>query len=221
LIDTGIHNVTIDSALSPNDIVKLAKRFNSLSPDTVDMETLPTYGAGRTIGGVNASVLLPKQPDAQKVINRFTGKDAAADNTATNVPAGVVPASISVRVLNGSGLTGQATKVATEIGPSGTGVTIAGKGDADNFRYTQSVISYGPGQQAKAQLLQAVLKSPAAIKLDPKLKAVDVVLVVGSDYAGVRDLPGQAASSTTSTSAATTATTAAPAATGKSPAASC
>src|SRR3954462_7035479 len=50
LITTGIHNVTIDSGLSPSEILKLAKRFSSLSPDTVDMETLPTYGTGVLIG---------------------------------------------------------------------------------------------------------------------------------------------------------------------------
>src|SRR4051794_18960023 len=115
LIDTGIHNVTIDSGMSPGDILKLANRFKSLSPDAVDMETLPTTGAGRTIGGVNASVLLPKQPDAQQLINRFSGKQDTTDAPA-NVPAGVLPSTISVRVLNGSGLAGQATKVAGEIG---------------------------------------------------------------------------------------------------------
>ena len=70
------------------------------------------------------------------------------------------------------------------------------------------------------EIMAAVLKSPATMKLDPRLKAVDVVLVVGSDYTGVRDLPGQVASSTTSTTAAPTATTTG-AATGKSPADSC
>ena len=221
LINTGIGNVAIDKGLSAGDILKLAKRFNSLSPDAVDMETLPTVSGSVTLGGVNASILRPKQPDAQQLIDRFSGKTTPAPETATGVPAGVLPSTISVRVLNGSGLAGQATKVAGDIGPSGTGLNIAGKGDADNFRYSQSVISYGPGQQAKAQLLAAVLRAPAQLKLDPKLKAVDLVLVVGSDYSGVKDLPGQVASSTTSTTAATTATTGAAKATGKSPADSC
>src|SRR5207237_5824797 len=116
--------------------------------------------------------------------DRFTGKAPQAPQPAQNVPQGVLPSTVRVRVLNGSGLAGQATKVASEIGPAGTGMNIAGTGDADSFKYAQSVISYGPGQEAKAQLLQAVLKSPAQLKVDPKLKGVDLVLVVGADYAG-------------------------------------
>jgi LCP family protein required for cell wall assembly len=223
LIDTGIHNVTIDSGLSAGDILKLSRRFSSLSPETVDMETLPTYPKGVRIGGQMASVLVAKQPDAQQLIDRFTGKAAQAPAPATGVPAGVLPSQVSVRVLNGNGTSGQATKVATAIGPRGSGFNIAGTGDADSFRYIQSVITYGPGQLAKAQLLQAALVSPAQMKLNPALKGVDLTLAVGSDYRGVRPLPGQAAVSTTTSTPESTSTTVAGSnnATGKSPAASC
>src|SRR5205085_7848599 len=73
LINSGIHNVTIDSRLSPADILKLTKRFNSLSPDAVDMETLPTVSTSRRVGGLSAAVLLPKQPDAQALLDQFAG----------------------------------------------------------------------------------------------------------------------------------------------------
>ena len=221
LIDTGISNVSIDSGMSLNDILKLAGKFKSLSPDTVDMETLPTVAGGVTIGGQNASILRAKQPEAQQLIDRFTGKAPQVVQPAQDVPTGVLPSTVRVRVLNGSGVPGQATKVASEIGPNGTGFNIAGTGDADAFNYTQSVISYGPGQQLKAQLLQAALKSPAQLKLDPKLKAVDLVLVVGADFTGTRPLPGNVQVTTTVPS--TTSTTAGAVAkpTGKSAAESC
>src|SRR3954468_2470240 len=39
LISTGVQSVTIDEGLGINDIQKMANKFKSLSPDTVDMET--------------------------------------------------------------------------------------------------------------------------------------------------------------------------------------
>ena len=84
------------------------------------------------------------------------------------------------------------------------------------------MISYGPGQENKAKLMQAVLKAPAQLKPDPNLKGVDLTLVVGSDYSGVLPLPGSAAASPATTAPPAPAA-AAPSgdATGKSPADSC
>src|SRR4051794_40581299 len=146
LISTGVQSVTIDEGLGINDIQKLADRFKSLSPDTVDMETLPTTGTSVRIGGLSQAVLLPKQPDAQQLIDRFTGKAPPPAPAGQAPPPGVVPASVRLRVLNGSGTSGLATRVAAGLGPSGIGVSVVGTGDADNFGYTNSVISYGPGQ---------------------------------------------------------------------------
>ena len=229
LINTGIHNVTIDNQLSVNDIVTLAGKFKSLSPDTVDMETLPTVSGAVTIGGQNAAILRPNEPDAQAVIDRFLGKAPPPDQVA-QVPQGVAPTSIRLRVLNGAGVSGLASKAAGSLGPSGVGMNIAGTGDADSFRYIQSVVSYGPGQLPKAQFVQGLLKSPAQLKEDPKLKAVDLVLTVGNDFptdGSIRPLAGQSTTPTSTapptTAGGTTATTTAPPgnATGKSAAESC
>src|SRR5205814_1768865 len=136
--------------LSVNDFKTLAQRFHSLSPDAVDMETLPTDPASvKFPDGSIGSVLKLKQPDAQEMIDRFTGK---APPVPGKVP-GVLPNTVHVRVLNGSGQTGIAGKVGGDLQSLGFG--IRDTGDADSFRYISSVISYGPGQFAKAQLLQA------------------------------------------------------------------
>ena len=220
LISTGVSNVTIDKGLGIDNIRTLAGKFQSLSPDTVDMETVPTTPTAVRIGGLSQSVLLPKQPDMQSVINQFLGRTPPPAPAGQAPPPGVVPSSVRVRVLNGNGISGEATKVAGDLGPSGIGFNVAGTGDADSFKYSQSVISYGPGQQTKAQLLNAALATPAQLKPDNTLKAVDVVLVVGNDFSGVHPV------ATTGATASTTAppTTAGPAggkATGKSPADSC
>ena len=220
LISTGVQNVTIDNGLGINDIQKLADRFKSLSPDTVDMETMPTSGTSVKIGGLSQAVLLPKQPDAQQLIDRFLGKVPPPPPAGQAPPPGVPPASVRLRVLNGSGVSGLATKVAGELGPTGIGLSVVGTGDAEKFGYVNSVISYGPGQQQKAQLLQAALNAPAQLRVDPTLKGVDVVLVIGKDFNGTHPLSPVAGAPGT-TAPATTAPPAGGSATGKSPADSC
>jgi hypothetical protein len=110
-----------------------------------------------------------------------------------------------VRVLNGNGVSGEAGKVGTAL--SGVGYNVAGAGDADSFRYQRSVITYGPNQQDKALLLQYSLPGGAQVKEDISLRGVDLVLTVGSDYAGVRDPTGNTAPTTATTSRSTGSTT--------------
>ena len=61
------------------------------------------------------------------------------------------------------------------------------------------MIRYGSGAFARAQLLQRYLQNGARLVSDPSLRTVDLALVVGSDYAGVRDKPAQVAPTTTPT----------------------
>ena len=81
-----------------------------------------------------------------------------------------------------------------------SGFNIADRGDA-NGKFTQSVIRYGSGGLEKAQLLQRYLQNGARLVSDPSLRTVDVALVVGSDYTGVRDKPNTVAPTTTPTTA--------------------
>jgi LCP family protein required for cell wall assembly len=206
LISNGVNYVTIDKGLSPGTLLSLGAKFHSLAPDTVDMMTLPTTIGTERVGGSIASVLFLQQPDASQVLARFNGNSnpatVASGTPKPGVPAGVVPNQVTVRVLNGNGLGGEAGKVATAL--SGVGYNVAGVGDADSFRYQRSVITYGPDQQDKAQLLQVSLVGGAQIKEDFSLRSVDLVITVGSDYAGVQN-PTSGASS-----AGASATTSAP-----------
>jgi LCP family protein required for cell wall assembly len=179
LIGIGIKNVTIDEHMSSSDILRLAGKFRSLNPDTVDMLTLPTTPFSTRLGGLSAAVLRLKQPEAQGFIDRINGVNQTP-------PPELRPESVRVRVLNGTGVTGQAGQVAVAL--QGPGFSIADRGDASG-KFTQSVIRYGSGAFDKAQLLQRYLQNGARLVSDPSLRTVDVALVVGSDYTGVRDKP--------------------------------
>jgi LCP family protein required for cell wall assembly len=175
LINIGVNNVTLDSAMSTKDIVTVARRFRSLDPDTVDMQTLPTTGASYTYAG---DVQLINEDEAQPLIDRMNGKAP---------PGPVRPSDVQVRVLNGNGGDGAASKAAFAL--RNIGFAVSGSGDADSFSYRQSVIRYGAGKEDKAQLLKAYLSAGASLEEDHTLGTVDLALVVGADYTGVRPSP--------------------------------
>jgi LCP family protein required for cell wall assembly len=201
LVNQGVKYVQIDQALSTKDLATLGKRFRSLEPDAVDMLTLPATNAN--IGG--AAVLLIKQPEAQTIIDRFSGK--TAEPPSNGPPPNILPNTVRVRVLNGSGVGGQGGNTALKL--QHFGFNNAGTGDADGFHYVTPEIRYGRGQQLKARLLAAYLDGGATLKQDLTLQGVDVVLVTGSALGTIR-APGTAAEATT--------TTATPAKTATSPA---
>lgn len=197
IINSAVPNVKIDNAFSTRDILRLAKRFHSLEPDAVEMLPLPTVGVRE--GG--ASVLKLKQPEAGEIIDRLTGRNppvAAAGKRAA--PPKVLPGTVRVRVLNGTGAGGQAGAAAQALQRANFGVV--GTGDARSRTNPQTVIQYGRGQLPKAQLLQAYVDGRSRLLEDATLRGGDLVLVTGGGFVGIRDAPG--------TAPATSATTAAP-----------
>jgi polyisoprenyl-teichoic acid--peptidoglycan teichoic acid transferase len=192
LIGIGIKNVQIDQQMSSGDILRLASKFRSLNPDAVDMLTLPTTPFSTRIGGLQAAVLRLKQPEAQSFIDRVNGIEPPP-------PAAITPEDVRVRVLNGTGQTGLAAQVSVAL--QGPGFTVADRGDATG-KFSESLIRYGNGALEKAQLLQRYLQNGARVVSDPSLRTVDLALVVGSDYAGVRDKPAPVPPTTTPTTVA-------------------
>ncbi|HET7720246.1 MAG TPA: LCP family protein [Acidimicrobiales bacterium] len=200
MIGIGTDNVTIDDEMSTKDILALGRQFRSLDPTSVQMYTLPVTMA--RIGG--ADVLRTKQPDAGQVIAEFVG-DRPQPGEGEGAPSDIPPATVSVRVLNGSGRSGLAGRTAQQL--AGAGFQSAGTpGDADNFGYTRTLIRYGVGQRDKALLLRAYLTAGADIKEDRTL-TTDTVLVIGRDFAGVQR---PAAAGTATTAPATTTPAASP-----------
>ncbi len=202
IINSAVPNVKIDKAFSTKDMLRLAKRFKSLEPDAVEMLPLPTFQT-REAG---AAVLKLKEPEATEVIERLKG--TAQPASPAGPPPKVIPGTVRVRVLNGTGTGGQAGTTAQALQKANFGV--AATGDADRFDYKRTVIRYGRGQLPKAQLLQAYIDGATEMVEDGALRGGDLVLVTGAGFKGVRDAPGTAPS-TTAPPAKTPPTTAAPA----------
>ena len=188
LVNAGVDNVKLDEEVEQDDLVRLGKRFKSLQPDAVEMLTLPADDF-RTRNG--AAVLKLREAEAREILARFSARepDAIPTGPVPNIP----PGTVRVRVLNGSGIGGQGGKAALALQQAG--FLTAGIGDADRFTYTKPVVRYGRGQKVKAQLLAAYVVGGATLQEDLSLRGVDLVLITGTGYGGVR-APGTAAPST-------------------------
>jgi hypothetical protein len=142
-----------------------------------------------------------KQPEAQQVIDTFLAKAPAEAGPAAAVPP-IPPGNIRVRVLNGSGAEGQAREVGKALGD--IGFNVAGLGQASSFRFTDTVITYGPGQRDKGLVVQSRIQGSTKLEEDPTLRSIDVVVTTGGNFGGVVGAPG--ATTTTAKPAATTTT---------------
>ena len=180
---TGHHYVTIDDSLSSKDMVNLGKRFKALGPDQVDMLSLGQATTPANVGG--ASVLLPKEPDSRDIIDKFLGVNQ--EPTAPAAIPKIAPNLIRVRVLNGSGYSGQASKVAT--GLKDAGFNVADTGDAHKFSYNETEIRYGTGQKDKALVLQSYVQGGAKIVQDNTIQGVDLIITSGTTFAGIKAAP--------------------------------
>jgi len=154
--------------------VNLGKNFRSLSPEMLQQYSLPVVNA--RIQGASVLTIPDKdQGAAERIFDVFRGTPTPSEQV-------VAPNAVNVRVLNGSGVSGQASDTTSALGQ--LQFSVAGT-PGDATRTDRTVIRYGEGQEAKAQLLERYLVNGADIVHSPGLGAVDVVLVTGRDFEGV------------------------------------
>jgi hypothetical protein len=103
-------------------------------------------------------------------------------------------------VLNGNGRSGAAGTAAGQL--QSLGFVVSSTGDASSFSYGSNEIQYGPAGHAAAELLQSKLVGGATLVEEPNLTGSDLVLDVGSSYAGVL-APASSAGATSTTLPAT------------------
>lgn len=177
VIGAAVANLTIDAGLTQADLVGLARRFHSLDVAAIDALTLPTDAA--VVGG--ADILKLSQPDAAQAVDRFLGR--AQPPPPPGPPTSVAPASVRLRVLNGSGRRGQASALAAQLRQAG--FVVVATADADPLVESTTVIRYSPAQQAKAEFVRALLVGGARLQPQATTGDADLVVVTGSDFAGL------------------------------------
>lgn len=101
----------------------------------------------------------------------------------TPTPTEAVAAPLRIEVLNGSGVSGAASKMASFLKSKGYG--LSGTGNADAFDYQKTVIQIKKSKSSEAQALKKVLSTGYTV--DPTIQTLaessqsDAIVIVGAE----------------------------------------
>ena len=110
-----------------------------------------------------------------------------------------------MRVLNGSGVDGQASEAAGAFRDAGFVVT----GTGDGIKRNASVVQYAPGSKDKAEAIARYIGGSVTTVEDKSVRGVDAIVITGSSFSGVVD-PSAPTTTTAAPQESTTTTTASP-----------
>jgi hypothetical protein len=176
LVNAGLDTIVVDEGVTVDDLVSLGQRFRSFNPETLVLHSLPV--ADDVVGGAAVLRLVEQQAEATLDVFRGTGQAGAVE-----------PRAVRATVLNGTGQSGRATQIADELRRLGFTIAAGAVGDAERFDFHRSVIRFQPGFEEHARLLERYLVAGADLEQVDNQPAGPVVLVVGSDWAGVLEVP--------------------------------
>jgi hypothetical protein len=170
-------SVTLDQGL---DIFDLAAQMQGVQPGAITFQTIPGLTPARIDG---ADVLEPPgEAEVEAFFDSLTAPPAASTSSAapTSSAPPVSPGSVTVSVLNGSGIPGAAATAATALSTAGFEAGSGGNADPTDT----TTVRHASGDDAAAALVAEQVPG-AALAVDDSLPAGTVQLVIGSDYNGI------------------------------------
>jgi LCP family protein required for cell wall assembly len=195
IADETIPKLKADEGLGTGDIKKLITSFRRVDPNdpnSLQMVTFPTVPGPQSAR--LGAVLEAKQPDADTVLARLRQFGPPPE-----VQNGPKPSEIRVRVLNGSGQNGIASRTGTELQQQG--FVNVGVGNESRARVTE--VHYRPGSIDKARVVRSYIGGVGKLVEDKSVVEADVALVLGSDFKAVTPPPNAAAPDTAAAPATT------------------
>jgi LCP family protein required for cell wall assembly len=189
LLDIGTSSVGIDGETEPMELVQ---RFRDFDADGLATYSLPVVPSG------DGATLELDEDVAEPVLELFRGDGSPAgeggdgdesDSDGGGSGAGddgdvaaVDPASVTVTVLNGTHVNGQARDAASAFAAAGFH---AGAPD-DAGGHDHTTVYYADGERAVAERVAQHLNGPAELRLDHRydLTSGEVVVVTGEDWEG-------------------------------------
>ncbi|WP_448624300.1 LCP family protein [Geodermatophilus sp. URMC 64] len=178
LVEAASKALTVDRDL---DLFQLARQMQSVTLDSITFETVPYVGIER-LDGVGSIVRLEDEQTLHRFFTQLSAEPEAPAGAPAEAPATVDPATVSVEVLNGSGISGLAAGAQGEL--EAAGFTVTGTGNADNADHTQTLVRHAPGDEAQAATVAAQIPG-SVTEVDDTLTSGTVQLVLGSDFNGV------------------------------------
>lgn len=192
LVEAAVDAVSLDSRLGAGDLIELGQKVADLDPQRVQTHSLPVEPM-ETSGG--AAVVTLDQEAAPEVLAVFRGETDAAPVTTTTTPP---PAAedVTVDVLNGSGVDGEARRVSFVLDSDGGFVPGVVDNAADEE--TRTVVHHPEGSEEMGELVAAWLGPDPEVEEDPDLPEGVVRVVLGEDFERVGEPAEEPATTTTS-----------------------
>jgi LCP family protein required for cell wall assembly len=191
LINSVKGDLTFDQSWPVSDMVSLVTTFHSVSINSVPQLTLPvaqgTFGTYHYKGSTSGygEVEFPVEELGQPAIDQVLGIKADTDSMTGNP---LPPASsVSVSVVNGTGVTNQAADTSAALGA--LGFKMASLGDATPVApYAETVVYYGsraPAAEAAAETVARSMTGQVILGYDPSqvLGGAQVTVVTGTQFA--------------------------------------
>lgn len=158
--------------ISPKDILYFGGKYAELKNGKIN--TYMVEGAPEYID--NISYWIPDDVKVQTVV-----QDMMAGTYAPPEELAEKEKPLKVEIQNGSGVPGMAALVADELLKKG--YVISKKGNADNFNYQQSEIKMNGDFSKKITPIKELIGNPKVIKNNTSNASIDLVLIIGKDYA--------------------------------------
>ena len=175
----ALSSVTTDDGLDRDSIMNLAADLQGLKPKDIRFLTVPIKDAGYTTPAGEAVLWDKKKADA--VFTAMQSDTPVVKAKTSKVT--VAPGDISVKVLNGSSVSGLATQASNDLASLGYSVA-APPGNADGTDATGTVVTYDPRWDQSVKTLQAAFPGATFQPVDGQ--GSTFVVTVGSDYAAPR-----------------------------------
>ena len=179
----------IQTNMSFNEELSLATAFANVDQSQIKTAQVPFTGDKEVAGG---DVLIPDDAAKEKLVQQLMlGPLGPEPTVPPSVVAAIKPSSISVDVLNGSGVGGMAAKFADEL--RAKGYKIGSVGNADSFDHQQTeVLEHsrvaGAGERIRSEF-STLAQMTVGPDTDPAPAAgwkSDVTVVVGKDFANAQ-----------------------------------
>ncbi|MGY1743497.1 MULTISPECIES: LCP family protein [unclassified Blastococcus] len=178
LVEAASRALTVDQDL---DLFQLAQQMQSVQLDRIVFQTVPYIGNERDDQD-RSIIRLEDEETLHRFFAQLSAEPEEPGGEPAEPPATVDPATVSVAVLNGSGVSGLAASASEEL--AAAGFRIAETGNADDSDHTQTLVLHAAGDEAAAATVAAAVPG-AVTRLDGSLEAGTVQLVLGSDFNGV------------------------------------
>lgn len=197
LITAVVKNLALDKTFTVSQLLDLVTELRHVNPNTVKNWILPTTNSQAVYGALD-TIPTEDQQMIQKFLNG--GVSSAGATAPSTTEPKVNPSSVTVMVLNGSGVSGQATSAAQALKQKGYQINLVGNA---SLTTTATLVDYAPGQRKAAEAIQALIAGNSQLQADPQLTSDDVSITIGADFNGV-DVAGSSGGGAATTTTTTT-----------------